>query len=336
MKNPNLKNSQMVTRLHVGSTEDYRVRVRNLKVYFTTGGRIFGKKHLTKALDGVTLTIKKREIMGIVGESGSGKTTLGRVTLGLQKPTEGEVYIKTDNEEINVVKSKVKVVGRYAQMIYQDPYSSIDPIMRVYDVLAMSLKYRKEENIEEKIKEAMNLVELPLELLENRVYQLSGGQRQRLSIARAIIVDPKYVVADEPTTMLDASLKGEILKIIKDAREKKGISFMLITHELPIAKIIADKITVLYLGKVVEIGRASDVIKKPLHPYTQSLIEAYPKIDPSLRDKPKEIKIKIDVVRPEKGCVFYPRCPFAHDRCKEKEPELKEIDQDHYVACWLY
>jgi peptide/nickel transport system ATP-binding protein len=221
-------------------------------------------------------------------------------------------------------------------MIYQDPYSSIDPIMRVYDVLAMPLKYRKERDIEKKIEEAMNLVELPLELLENRVYQLSGGQRQRLSIARAIIVDPKYVVADEPTTMLDASLKGEILKIIKDARERKGISFMLITHELPIAKIISDRLTVLYLGKVVEMGRSSDVIRKPLHPYTQSLIEAYPKIDPSLRDKPKEIKIKVDIIRPEKGCVFYPRCPFAMPKCKEEEPQLKEVEQEHYVACWLY
>jgi len=172
--------------------------------------------------------------------------------------------------------------------------------------------------------------------LENRVYQLSGGQRQRLSIARAIIVDPKYVVADEPTTMLDASLKGEILKIIKDARERKGISFMLITHELPIAKIISDRLTVLYLGKVVEMGRSSDVIRKPLHPYTQSLIEAYPKIDPSLRDKPKEIKIKVDIIRPEKGCVFYPRCPFAMPKCKEEEPQLKEVEQEHYVACWLY
>jgi peptide/nickel transport system ATP-binding protein len=165
---------------------------------------------------------------------------------------------------------------------------------------------------------------------------LSGGQRQRLSIARAIIVDPKYVVADEPTTMLDASLKGEILKIIKDARERKGISFMLITHELPIAKIISDRLTVLYLGKVVEMGRSSDVIRKPLHPYTQSLIEAYPKIDPALRDKPKELYIKVDIIRPEKGCVFYPRCPFAMPKCKEEEPQLKEVEQEHYVACWLY
>jgi peptide/nickel transport system ATP-binding protein len=325
-----------VTRLLAGSTEDYVVKVKNLKVYFSKGNPLFGKKYITKALDGVTLTIRKREIMGVVGESGSGKTTLGRVTIGLQKPTEGEVYIKADNEEINVVKAKLKVISKYVQMIYQDPYSSIDPIMRVYDVLAMPLKYRKERDIEKKIEEAMNLVELPLELLENRVYQLSGGQRQRLSIARAIIVDPKYVVADEPTTMLDASLKGEILKIIKDARERKGISFMLITHELPIAKIISDRLTVLYLGKVVEMGRSSDVIRKPLHPYTQSLIEAYPKIDPSLRDKPKEIKIKVDIIRPEKGCVFYPRCPFAMPKCKEEEPQLKEVEQEHYVACWLY
>ncbi|WP_338602363.1 ABC transporter ATP-binding protein [Sulfolobus tengchongensis] len=326
----------MVMRLAVGFTDDYIIKVNNLKVYFTKGNSLFGKKNVTKALDGVTLTIKNREIMGIVGESGSGKTTLGRVTIGLQKPTEGDVYLKVGQEEINVSKAKLKTISKYVQMIYQDPYSSIDPIMRVYDVLAMPLKYRKEREIEKRIEDAMRLVDLPIELLENRVYQLSGGQRQRLSIARAVIVDPKYIVADEPTTMLDASLKGEILKIIKDAREAKGISFMLITHELPIAKIISDRITVMYLGKIVELGKSSDVIKKPLHPYTQGLIDAYPRIDPSLKDKLKEIKIKVDVIRPNKGCVFHPRCPFAMAKCKEEEPQLKEVYQDHYVACWLY
>jgi len=325
----------MVMRLHVGSISGYIVKVENLKVYFTKGG-IFSKKYIVKALDNVTLSIKEKEVMGVVGESGSGKTTLGRVTIGLQKPTAGNIYIRVDKREINVNKAKLKDISKYVQMIYQDPYSSIDPIMRVYDVLAMPLKYKKEIDIDGKIEEAMRLVDLPLELLENRVYQLSGGQRQRLSIARAIVVNPKYIVADEPTTMLDASLKGEILKIIKDARESKGFSFMLITHELPIAKIISDRIAVLYLGKVVELGSSNEIIKNPLHPYTQGLIEVYPRIDPSLRDKMKEIKIKVDIVRPEKGCVFYPRCPFAMPKCKEQEPELKEISPGHYVACWLY
>ncbi|MEM3281301.1 MAG: ABC transporter ATP-binding protein [Saccharolobus sp.] len=329
----------MVMKLLAGSmsSDDYIIRIKNLKVYFTKGGFIFSKSRIVaKAIDDVSLNIKRREILGVVGESGSGKTTLGRVTIGLQKPTAGEVYLKADKEEINVAKDRLKNITKYVQMIYQDPYSSIDPLMRVYDVLAMPLKYRKIPDVEKKIEEAMNLVGLPLELLENRVYQLSGGQRQRLSIARSIIIDPKYVVADEPTTMLDASLKGEILKIIKDARERKNITFMLITHELPIAKIISDRLAVLYLGKLVELGRASDVIKKPLHPYTQALIDVYPKIDPTLRNKIKEIKVKVDIIRPDKGCVFYPRCPFAMPKCKEKEPELKEIEQDHYVSCWLY
>ncbi|TRM98399.1 ABC transporter ATP-binding protein [Sulfolobus sp. E1] len=314
------------------------IKIKDLKVYFTKRKSLFGgSKLVTKALDGITLNIKRAEIIGIVGESGSGKTTLGRVTLGLQKPTKGEVYIKTKNgKEINVSKTRLKELGKHAQMIYQDPYSSIDPIMKVYDVLSLPLKYRKEKEIESKITDAMNLVGLPLQLLENRVYQLSGGQRQRLSIARAVVVNPDYIVADEPTTMLDASLKGEILKIIKDAREKKGITFMLITHELPIAKIISDRITVLYLGKIVEIGRANDVIEKPLHPYTQGLIDVYPKIDPSQKDKLKEIKIKPDIIRPDKGCVFHPRCPFALEKCREQEPSLKEVEQGHYVACWLY
>lgn len=322
--------------LLAGSTDDI-VKVIDLKVYFKKTKSLFGKKIIIKALDGVFINIRRREIVGIVGESGSGKTTLGRVTVGLQKPTSGTVLVKTRNgSEIDITKTKLKEIGRYTQIIYQDPYSSIDPIMKVYDVLAEPLKIRKEKDIDSKIEEAMKLVELPLELLENRVYQLSGGQRQRLSIARAIIVDPEYIVADEPTTMLDASLKGEILKIIKDARERKGISFMLITHELPIAKIISDRIAVLYLGKIVEIGTSSDIIKKPLHPYTQSLIEVYPRIDPSLKDKYKEIKVKVDLIRPDKGCVFHPRCPFANEKCRLQEPNLKEVEEGHYVACWLY
>jgi len=325
----------MVMKLPAGSTEDYIVKVENLSVYFTKGG-MFSKKTVIKALDGVSLTIRNREILGVVGESGSGKTTLGRTTIGLQKPTSGNVYLRVDGRDINVAKTPLKKLGRYVQMIYQDPYSSIDPIMRVYDVLAMPLKYRKETNIDTRIEEAMRLVDLPLELLENRVYQLSGGQRQRLSIARAIIVNPRYVVADEPTTMLDASLKGEILKIIKDAREVKNVSFMLITHELPIAKIISDRIAVLYLGKLVELGRADEIIKNPLHPYTQALIDAYPRIEPELKDKIMETKIKPDIIRPERGCVFAPRCPFAMPKCKEEEPPLKEVSQGHYVACWLY
>ena len=324
----------MVMKLPAGSTENI-VKVENLSVYFTKGG-IFSKKMLIKALDNVSLTIRKGEILGVVGESGSGKTTLGRTTIGLQKPTYGNVYLNVDGKEINVAKAKFKEISKYVQMVYQDPYSSIDPIMRVYDVLAMPLRYRKETDIDKKIEDAMRLVDLPLELLENRVYQLSGGQRQRLSIARAIVVNPRYIVADEPTTMLDASLKGEILKIIKDAREIKKITFMLITHELPLAKIISDRIVVLYLGKVVEIGKASEIIKNPLHPYTQALIDAYPRINPEIKDKLKEAKIKPDIIRPEKGCIFAPRCPFVMEKCKQQEPPLKEVAPDHYVACWLY
>ena len=322
--------------MHAGYTDDNIFEIRDLKVYFRKGGFLLGKRTITKALDGVSLDIRRGEIIGVVGESGSGKTTLGRVTVGLQKPTGGQVHLIVDGKRINVAKAKLKDLIKYVQMVYQDPYSSIDPIMKAYDVLKLPLKYRGVEDVEGKIEEAMRLVGLPMELLENRVYQLSGGQRQRLSIARAIAVDPKYVVLDEPTTMLDASLKGEILKIIKNVRDEKGITFMLITHELPIAKLISDRMAVLYLGKIIEIGRALDVFERPLHPYTQALLDAYPKIDPSLRNSVKELKIKIDVVRPEKGCVFYPRCPFAMPKCKEQEPELKEVSKGHYVACWLY
>jgi len=329
-----------VWRLHAGFIK--LLEIRNLKVYFTKGG-ILSKKSITKAVDGVDLDIGKGEIVGLVGESGSGKTTLGKTSIGLIKPLQGSVslYIN-DNEKVDIFKVKgkgMRELRRYLQMIYQDPYSSIDPYMRVYDTLRLPLQYagiKKKEELNEMIRDALELVGLPEELLDSYVFQLSGGQRQRLSIARAVILDPKYVVADEPVTMLDVSLKGEILKVINRIRETKLTSFLLITHEIPVAKAISNRIAIMYAGKILEIGNTEEVVNNPLHPYTQALIEAYPKIRPERRNEFINIRIKDELVIPEKGCKFYPRCPFALEKCKLEEPKLVEVKRDHYVACWLY
>ncbi|MEM1626747.1 MAG: ABC transporter ATP-binding protein [Sulfolobaceae archaeon] len=329
----------MVRKLHVGSTK--LLEIRNLKVYFTRGG-ILSKKSITKAVDGVNLEIGKGEILGLVGESGSGKTTLGKASIGLIKPTQGNVILYMENEEIDITRVKGKKwreLRSYLQMVYQDPYSSIDPYMRVYDTLRIPLQYhgiKSKEEVNEKIRSAMEIVGLPEELLDNYVFQLSGGQRQRLSIARAIILDPKYIVADEPVTMLDVSLKGEILKVIDNIRNMKSTSFLLITHEIPVAKVISDRIAIMYAGKVLEIGDTEELINNPLHPYTQALIEAYPKIRPERRNELIRIRIKDELIIPENGCRFYPRCPFALDKCKLEEPKLVEVKKGHYVACWLY
>jgi len=318
------------------------IKTEGLKVYFVKGG-FLSEKQITKAVDGVDMKINKGEVMALVGESGSGKTTLGRTMIGLQKPTDGKIIYNRDNNPIIITpKTKIiKHIRKELQMVYQDPYSSIDPYMKVYDALSMPLKYAKiknKESINKKIEEVLNMVGLPLDLINNYVFQLSGGQRQRLSIARALSLDPRFLVADEPVTMLDASLKGEIVDLLKKINKQTGITIMFITHELPIAKIIANRISVMYKGKIVESGRAQTVLTDPLHPYTQILLEAYPKINPESKDTIKTIKVKESNISASKikGCPFYDRCPFATQKCLEKMPDIKSMSSDHEVACWLY
>ncbi len=322
---------------------DVLIETKNLKVYFQKGG-VFGKKSYVKAVDDITIQIHRGEILGLVGESGSGKTTLGRTTIGLQAPTAGQVIYHGQNGTQYVITPKLmnknKGLRRKLQMIYQDPFSSIDPYMKVYDALRQPLYYagvKDNKEAEEIIHKAFDDVGLPYDLLSNYVYQLSGGQRQRVAIARALMLNPEYIVADEPVTMLDASLKGLIVEDLKKINQERGISILFITHELPIAKVIANRIAVMYLGKIVELGPTKKVIENPLHPYTQALLQAYPKLDPSYRDKMLKVNVReIELVVPDRGCRFHPRCPFVMDRCKAEEPQLKMVEPEHYVACYLY
>ncbi|MGC9071607.1 MAG: ABC transporter ATP-binding protein [Acidilobus sp.] len=320
---------------------DIVIETRNLRVYFAKGG-LLGKRGVVKAVDDVNLKIKRGEILGLVGESGSGKTTLGRTTIGLQAPTAGEVvyYDSTGKRHIVTPKNIDKTIRRKLQMVYQDPYSSIDPYMKVLDALRQPLYYsgiRDKNEITGTINKAFDEVGLPHDLLNNYVFQLSGGQRQRLAIARALILNPDYLVADEPVTMLDASLKGMIVEVLKKINQSRGISILFITHELPVAKVIAHRIAVMYLGKIVELGTTKRVIENPLHPYTQALLQAYPRLAPEMRDKMVKVNVReLELVWPRAGCRFHPRCPFVMKRCETEEPPLKEVEPDHYVACWLY
>ncbi|MGC9210346.1 MAG: oligopeptide/dipeptide ABC transporter ATP-binding protein [Acidilobus sp.] len=321
--------------------DDVIIETRNLKVYFVKGG-LLGKKSYVRAVDDVSIKIRRGEILGLVGESGSGKTTLGRTTIGLQAPTAGEViyYDSKGGQHVITPKSITKEIRRKLQMIYQDPYSSIDPYMKVYDALRQPLYYsgvRDKSEVMEIIHKAFDDVGLPYDLLNNYVFQLSGGQRQRLAIARALMLNPEYVVADEPVTMLDASLKGLIVEDLKKINQSRGISILFITHELPVAKVIAHRIAVMYLGKIVEIGPTKKVIENPLHPYTQALLQAYPRIAPDMKDKLVKVNVReLELVWPKAGCRFHPRCPFVMKRCEAEEPPLKEVEPEHYVACWLY
>jgi len=317
------------------------IETRDLKVYFQKGG-LMTKKSYVKAVDGVSIQIRRGEILGLVGESGSGKTTLGRTTIGLQQPTSGQViYYDSSNRSHEITPKRItKELRRKLQMVYQDPFSSIDPYMRVYDALRQPLYYagvKDPAEAREIIYKAFDEVGLPHDLLSNFVFQLSGGQRQRVAIARALMLNPEYLVADEPVTMLDASLKGLIVEDLRRINSERGISILFITHELPVAKVIAHRIAIMYLGKIVELGPTKKVVENPLHPYTQALLQAYPKLDPSLRDQIIKVNVKeLELVVPKSGCRFHPRCPFVMDRCKNEEPQLKMVEPDHYVACFLY
>ncbi len=326
-----------------GEAADTILRVKDLEVHFIKK-RLLEKTTVVKAVDGVSFELTKGEILGLVGESGSGKTTLGRAVIGLVRPSSGTVKIMVDGAEKDVGNARGrewKRLRKHLQIVFQDPFSSIDPNMRVYDALRLPLQsqgIRDSTEIHNKISDVMKRVGLPDEVVSNYLFQLSGGQRQRIGIARVLLFDPEVVVADEPVSMLDASLKGDILNIIERESKEHGVAFLFITHDMAVAKVVASNIAVMYLGKVVELGLASDLVDTPLHPYTKAMLQASPVIDPSMKTQIKKINIVGELAQSTShpsGCKFNPRCPFAMPICKEKEPPLKEAAPNHYAACWL-
>ena len=309
---------------------------KDLRVYFKTRGVE------VRALDGVSVAVKEKEIVGVVGESGSGKTTLGRTLLNLQRPVGGEVLWNGKN--VSKLRGREeREFRRRNQIIYQNPYEAIDIRLKVYDVIAEGIRvHRLASNKEEEKEMVMNaLRDVGLNPEEEYAYslpnQLSGGQLQRVAIARALVLNPTFIVADEPVSMLDMSVRAGILEIFQRQREEKGTEILMITHDISTLGYIADRIYVMYQGKVIEHGSADALLEKPLHPYTQALITAVPIPDPSERAKLFSVKIKEKEEEYNgKGCKYYPRCPFAMQSCREKEPELKGVSSDHYVACYLY
>jgi oligopeptide/dipeptide ABC transporter ATP-binding protein len=332
--------------LPAGSTETVPedvLRATDVKVFFTKK-EFLQKGTVVKAVDGISLAVKRGEILALVGESGSGKTTLGRVAIGLVKPTAGSVKL-LDGAEQDVgaaTGTEWKEMRKKLQMIFQDPFSSIDPNMRVYDALRIPLAaqgVRAKDLVHAKVADVMKRVGLPEQIVNNYVFQLSGGQRQRVGIARVLLFDPLLVVADEPVSMLDASLKGDILHIIEKESKDNGVAFLIITHDMAVAKVVANRIAVMYLGEVDEIGPADDVVSDALHPYTKAMLEASPVIRTGTNDEVKEVHIigelPMSTAHPS-GCKFHPRCPYAMEICKTQKPLLKEAKPEHFVACWLY
>ena len=327
-------------------SEEFVLRVENLKKYFPLRKgfleTMLSREEATvKAVDGVSFNVRKGEIIGLAGESGSGKTTTGRLLLRLTKPTGGSIFFegkdiaKLDDREI-------KSLRRDMQIIFQDPFESLDPRMTIKDIVAEPLQVQKiaknQEELEQRVKEALSDVELvpPEEFLTRFPHELSGGQRQRVAVARAFVLGPKFVVADEPVSMLDVSIRAEILNLMVDLVQKKGASVVFITHDLAVTKHVCDRVVVMYLGKVMETASSAQLIDLPLHPYTQALIAAVPVPDPSYR-RGDVISGEIpSPVNPPSGCRFHTRCPFAFERCTTEEPKLLEVEKDHYAACHLY
>lgn len=323
------------------------IEVFDLKKWFPVRMGFFtsliSRKQLyVKAVDGISFDIKKREIFGLAGESGSGKTTTGRLVIRLIKPTSGKILFhgkdisKSSEEEIKKLRNKM-------QIVFQDPYESLNPRMTVFDILAEPLRVQKLASgaeLEEKVYKALESIQLvpPEEFFWRFPHELSGGQRQRVATGRALIVNPEFIVADEPVSMLDVSIRAEILNLMFDLKEKYDVSFLYITHDLALARHICDRIAIMYLGKIMEKGVTEKIVFEPAHPYTKALINAVPDPNPEARRIETVIKGEIpSPINPPAGCRFHTRCPqFMGNICKEREPPLIEIEKDHYVACHLY
>jgi peptide/nickel transport system ATP-binding protein len=323
------------------------MRVENLKKYFPVRGglREFFRRGLpqfVKAVDGITFTIMEKETFGLVGESGCGKTTTGRLLVKLLYPTEGRIYF--NGADVTYLSpEEEREYRKLVQIIFQDPYSSLDPRLRVYDALEEPLiimKLGEKEERREKIYKILEDVRLipPEDFMSRFPHQLSGGQRQRVAIARALIVNPIFLVADEPVSMLDLSIRAEILELMRELKERYGLTYLYITHDLSTARFFCDRIAVMYLGKIVELTTSDRLVENPLHPYTKALLIAVPEPDPSQRHITKEIPIIGEVpsaLNIPPGCRFHPRCPYKFDLCEREEPEFIEVEPGHYVACHL-
>ena len=312
------------------------IEVVNLKKFFSVG-----KDLDLKAVDDVSFNIKKGETFGLVGESGCGKTTCGRTVLGIYEATDGHVYFK--GEDIHGMNRKEKLnFKKSAQIIFQDPYASLDPRMTIGDIVGEGIDVHfniKEKEKQKRIEELLLKVGLNAEHASRFPHELSGGQRQRIGIARALAVEPEFIVCDEPISALDVSIQAQIVNLLIKLQNELGLTYLFISHDLSMVKHISDRVGVMYLGSLVEVSSNEKLYKKPLHPYTQALISAIPVPDPDSERGRERIKLEGEVpspVNPPPGCKFVKRCRHSMDICHEIAPELKEIEEDHFVACHLY
>ena len=312
------------------------VEVRNLKEYFNINMGMFRTKPL-KAVDNVSFAIQPGETLGLVGESGCGKTTVGRTILHLYKPTGGEVLYKGRKIQ---TKADIQAFRNKASMVFQDPYSSLNPRMTVADIIGEPLDvhklYSSRQERQERILELMGYVGLNSEHAARYAHEFSGRQRQRIGIARALAVNPDFIVCDEPVSALDVSIQAQVINMFAELQEKFGLTYLFIAHDLLVVRHISDRIAVMYLGKMVELANANEIYDHPLHPYSKSLLSAVPVPDPKIARANQRIVLSGDIPSPlnaPSGCPFRTRCPYACDKCAESMPDFQEVSAGHFVAC---
>jgi oligopeptide transport system ATP-binding protein len=317
--------------------DNYLIQIENLKKYFSIKTGFMQYKHV-QAVEDVSFFIEKGETLGLVGESGCGKTTLGRTILRLHEPTSGKLFY--NGEDITHV--KMLPYRRKMQIIFQDPSASLDPRMTVGEIVGEAIDIHRLCNSKperkERIQSLLNQVGLNSEHSNRYPHEFSGGQQQRIGIARALAVEPEFIVCDEPVSALDVSIQSQIVNMLEDMQHDLGLTYLFIAHDLSVVKHISNRIGVMYLGNLVELGQSHEINKNPLHPYTKTLLSAVPIPDPMKSRKRKRIILEGDIpsaMNPPSGCRFHTRCPYVTQRCKEEIPEWREIENNHFVACHI-
>ena len=324
------------------NTHQKLVEIRGLKMWFPIMRGIL-QKHVAdvKAVDGLNFDVFQGETLGLVGESGCGKSTTGRAILQLYKPTAGAVLFE-GADLVKLQGEDLRKMRRRMQMIFQDPYASLNPRMTVGSIVAEPLEVHnigtKAERVE-RVRELLKVVGLNPYFINRYPHEFSGGQRQRIGVARALAVNPAFIVCDEPISALDVSIQAQVINLLEDLQEQFGLTYLFIAHDLSVVRHISDRIAVMYLGKIMELSDREELYLNPMHPYTQALLSAVPIPDPVIEEKRQRIILEGDVpspVNPPKGCNFSTRCPKALDMCKEQEPEFRDYGGGHWAACWLH
>lgn len=325
------------------SSNSVLLRVQDLRMHFPIrSGVLGGVRGFVKAVDGVSFYIHSGETLGLVGESGCGKTTTGRCILRGYAPTSGKILYQDTGEPVdltNLSEREISPYRREIRMIFQDPYSSLNPRMTLLQIVGEPLRVRKVcagTELEDRVASLLRRVGLRPEYMRRYPHAFSGGERQRIGIARALALDPRLVVCDEPVSALDVSVRAQILNLLQDLQEQMDLTYLFIAHDLSVVAYLCDRVAVMYVGKLVEMADTSDIYLRPKHPYTEALMSAVPAPDPDLRDTGRRVRLRgnvADPADPPPGCYFHPRCQYARDICARERPELRHIGGHHYVAC---